>query len=174
MQAFHPRLYASSAGRKSALRAPIKAGDAGPRWLFKGLQNSPSGYCHRPEAIAGRNRDRHCDPKTGHCLLGRPGGVACGQLRPDGFRAVIGLSVPFRARGPVPPTSVMPRTDDAVWYQHYFHEPGIAEAEHDRNVRTSFRIGRSMSRGMRAPILSIVGEPTCADRSGVLDRQLMA
>jgi pimeloyl-ACP methyl ester carboxylesterase len=29
-------------------------------------------------------------------------------LRPDRFRAVIGLSVPFRPRGPVAPTSVMP------------------------------------------------------------------
>src|SRR5215813_10707095 len=64
------------------------------------------------------------------------------QLRADRFRAVIGLSVPFRARGPVPPTSVMPRTDDAVWYQLYFQEPGVAEAELDRNVHTSFRIGR--------------------------------
>jgi len=36
----------------------------------------------------------------------------------------------------------MPRTDDAVWYQLYFQEPGVAEAELDRNVRTSFRIGR--------------------------------
>jgi len=33
----------------------------------------------------------------------------------------------------------MPRTDDAVWYQHYFHEPGIAETELDRTVRKSFR-----------------------------------
>jgi pimeloyl-ACP methyl ester carboxylesterase len=52
------------------------------------------------------------------------------------------LSVPFRARGTVRPTSVMPRTDDAVWYQLYFQEPGVAEAELDHNVRTSFRIGR--------------------------------
>jgi len=36
----------------------------------------------------------------------------------------------------------MPRTDDAVWYQLYFQEPGVAEAELDHNVRTSFRIGR--------------------------------
>jgi pimeloyl-ACP methyl ester carboxylesterase len=64
------------------------------------------------------------------------------QLRPDRFRAVIGLSVPFCTRGPVPPTSVMPRTDDAVWYQLYLQEPGVAEAEFGRNVRTSFRIGR--------------------------------
>ena len=64
------------------------------------------------------------------------------QLRPDRFRAVIGLSVPFRARGSARPTSVMPRTDDAMWYQLYFQAPGVAEAEYDHNVRTSFRIGR--------------------------------
>jgi pimeloyl-ACP methyl ester carboxylesterase len=64
------------------------------------------------------------------------------QLRPDRFRAVIGLSVPFRARGPARPTTVMPRSDDAVWYQLYFQEPGVAEAEYDRHVRPSFRIGR--------------------------------
>ncbi len=63
------------------------------------------------------------------------------QLRPDRFRAVIGLSVPFRARGKARPTTVMPRTDDAIWYQLYFQEAGVAEAELDRNVRTSFRIG---------------------------------
>jgi pimeloyl-ACP methyl ester carboxylesterase len=73
---------------------------------------------------------------------GAPVAWHAAQLRPDRFRAVIGLSVPFRARGPVPPTSIMPRTDDAVWYQLYFQEPGVAEAELDRNVRTSFRIGR--------------------------------
>jgi pimeloyl-ACP methyl ester carboxylesterase len=64
------------------------------------------------------------------------------RLRPDRFRAVIALSVPFTARGTVRPTTVMPQTDDAVWYQLYFQEPGVAEAEFDRKVRTSFRIGR--------------------------------
>jgi pimeloyl-ACP methyl ester carboxylesterase len=73
---------------------------------------------------------------------GAPVAWHAAQLRPDRFPAVLGLSVPFRARGPVPPTSVMPRTDDAVWYQLYFQEPGVGEAELDRNVRTSFRIGR--------------------------------
>jgi pimeloyl-ACP methyl ester carboxylesterase len=64
------------------------------------------------------------------------------QLRPDRFRGVIALSVPFRARGKARPTTVMPRTGDAIWYQLYFQEPGVAEAELDHNVRTSFRIGR--------------------------------
>src|SRR5215471_19181288 len=35
-------------------------------------------------------------------------------LRPDRFRAVIGLSVPYRPRGDAPPTTTMPRTDDAI------------------------------------------------------------
>ena len=56
-------------------------------------------------------------------------------LRPDRFRAVIGLSVPFRPRGSVRPTTVMPQTEDAVCYQLYFQEPGVAEAEYDPNAR---------------------------------------
>jgi pimeloyl-ACP methyl ester carboxylesterase len=59
-------------------------------------------------------------------------------LRPDRFRAVIGLSVPFRPRGPVPPTSVMPRHQDAMFYQLYFQQPGVAEAELERDVRQTF------------------------------------
>jgi len=83
--------------------------------------------------------------------LGEPSAVIAGHdwgapvawhaalLRPDRFRAVIGLSVPFRPRGPVRPTTVMPRTDDAVFYQLYFQEPGVAEAELERDVRTTMR-----------------------------------
>ena len=56
-------------------------------------------------------------------------------LRPDRFRAIIGLSVPFRPRGAVPPTSVMPRRDDADFYQLYFQKPGLAEAELERDPR---------------------------------------
>jgi pimeloyl-ACP methyl ester carboxylesterase len=60
-------------------------------------------------------------------------------LRPDRFRAVIGLSVPYRPRGSTRPTTVMPRTDDAVFYQLYFQEPGVAEAELERDPRASIR-----------------------------------
>jgi pimeloyl-ACP methyl ester carboxylesterase len=60
-------------------------------------------------------------------------------LRPDRFRAVIGLSVPYRPRGTMRPTSVMPRTDDAVFYQLYFQTPGVAEADLQRDVRASVR-----------------------------------
>jgi pimeloyl-ACP methyl ester carboxylesterase len=56
-------------------------------------------------------------------------------LRPDRFRAVIGLSVPYRPRGRVRPTSVMPQTEDAVFYQLHFQTPGVAEAELQQDVR---------------------------------------
>ena len=60
-------------------------------------------------------------------------------LRPDRFRAVIALSVPFRPRGPVRPTTMMPQTENAVFYQLYFQEPGVAEAELERDPRATIR-----------------------------------
>src|SRR6266536_2930242 len=60
-------------------------------------------------------------------------------LRPDRFRAVIGLSVPFRPRGSARPTTVMPQTDDAQFYQLYFQPPGVAERERERDVRLAIR-----------------------------------
>ncbi|HEV8678615.1 MAG TPA: alpha/beta hydrolase, partial [Stellaceae bacterium] len=60
-------------------------------------------------------------------------------LRPDRFRGVVGLSVPFRPRGVARPTTVMPQTDDALFYQLYFQEPGVAEAEFERDIRVSVR-----------------------------------
>jgi pimeloyl-ACP methyl ester carboxylesterase len=60
-------------------------------------------------------------------------------MRPDRFRGVIGLSVPFQPRGPVRPTTVMPQTDDEVFYQLYFQAPGVAEAELERDIRAFIR-----------------------------------
>jgi pimeloyl-ACP methyl ester carboxylesterase len=60
-------------------------------------------------------------------------------FRPDKFRAVVGLSVPFRPRGDVRPTSAMPQTDSAIFYQLYFQNPGVAEAELEKDVRHSLR-----------------------------------
>ena len=60
-------------------------------------------------------------------------------LRPDRFRGVIALSVPYVPRGKVRPTTVMPQTADAVFYQLYFQTPGVAEAELERDVRQTIR-----------------------------------
>jgi pimeloyl-ACP methyl ester carboxylesterase len=60
-------------------------------------------------------------------------------LRPDVFRAVIGLSVPFRPRGAIRPTSIMPQTPEAIFYQLYFQEPGVAEADLERDPKATIR-----------------------------------
>src|SRR3984885_9306550 len=60
-------------------------------------------------------------------------------MRPDRFRAVVGLSVPYRPRGSVAPTSVMPQNADGSFYQLYFQAPGIAEAELEADARVSLR-----------------------------------
>jgi pimeloyl-ACP methyl ester carboxylesterase len=60
-------------------------------------------------------------------------------LRQDRFRGVIGLSVPFVPGRPVRPTSMMPQTDSALFYQLYFQTPGVAEAEFERDVRRTIR-----------------------------------
>ncbi len=60
-------------------------------------------------------------------------------MRPDRFRGVAGLSVPFRPRSAVRPTTVMAQTDEEMFYQLYFQEPGVAEAEFERDVRDTMR-----------------------------------
>ncbi|WP_428489188.1 alpha/beta fold hydrolase [Rhodopila sp.] len=60
-------------------------------------------------------------------------------LRPDRLRGVIALSVPFAHRGRLRPTSVMPQTEDAVFYQLYFQTPGVVEAEMEADVRAALR-----------------------------------
>jgi len=70
---------------------------------------------------------------------GAPVAWLAALLRPDRFRGVIGLSVPFLPRGPVRPTSVMPQTKDAVFYQLYFQTPGVAEAEFEHDIRRFIR-----------------------------------
>jgi pimeloyl-ACP methyl ester carboxylesterase len=70
---------------------------------------------------------------------GAPVAWTAALLRPDRFRAVIALSVPYRPWSPARPTTAMPRTEDAVFYQLYFQEPGVAEAELERDPRETIR-----------------------------------
>jgi len=89
-------------------------------------------------------------------------------LRPDRFRGVVGLSVPFRPRGPVRPTAAMPQTADALFYQLYFQEPGVAEAEFERDPRVSLRTILYSASG-DAPRRDWGG--AAADRVGMVSRQ---
>jgi len=60
-------------------------------------------------------------------------------LRPDLVRGVAGISVPPAPRSPVPPLSALRRHFGDGFYQLYFQEPGIAEAEFAADLRTTFR-----------------------------------
>ena len=66
---------------------------------------------------------------------GAPVAWQSARLRPDRFRAVAGMSVPFIPRAAQPPTCSMPRSDDAEFYMLYFQRPGVADAELARDVR---------------------------------------
>lgn len=60
-------------------------------------------------------------------------------LRPDRFRAVVALGVPLMGQPPIPPTRIFPQDDDALFYALYFQEPGVAEAEFDRDPGLTLR-----------------------------------
>lgn len=93
---------------------------------------------------------------------GAPVAWHCALLRPDLFRAVIGLSVPFIPQGKFRPTSVMPQDEKSLFYQLYFQTPGIAEEELARDpARTIRRVLYSASgdvpRRSEAPASGFVG-----------------
>src|SRR6266700_5722386 len=71
-------------------------------------------------------------------------------MRPDRFRAVVALSVPFRPRafgGTVQPTTLMPRNENAVFYQLFLQTPEAEEA-----------LGRDLRRTFRSQIYSLSGD----------------
>jgi pimeloyl-ACP methyl ester carboxylesterase len=74
-------------------------------------------------------------------------------LRPDRFKGVIALGPPFRPRafgGAMKPTTLMPRNEDAVFYQLFFQTPE-AEAGLGRDIRRTFRAQFYALSGDRPP-----------------------
>jgi pimeloyl-ACP methyl ester carboxylesterase len=61
-------------------------------------------------------------------------------LRPDRFRAVAALSVPYSPRGSMRPTDALRKAyGDRFMYMLYFQAPGVAEQELERDVRLTIR-----------------------------------
>src|SRR5260221_14282632 len=82
-------------------------------------------------------------------------------LRPDRFRAVIALSPPFRSRGFGdwgPPTTLMPRSENAVFYQLFLQTPE-AEAGLGRDLPLTFRYQFYTFSGDRPPSAGVGGLP---------------
>jgi pimeloyl-ACP methyl ester carboxylesterase len=71
---------------------------------------------------------------------GAPTAWATALFHPDKVRAVGGLSVPFMPRSPVQPMPLMREMfKGQFFYQLYFQEPGVAEAEFEADLKTSLR-----------------------------------
>ncbi|MGH8352627.1 MAG: alpha/beta fold hydrolase [Pseudomonas sp.] len=60
-------------------------------------------------------------------------------LRPDLFRGVVGLSVPFSPPARLDPLSALERQGIHDFYIQYFQAPGVAETELEMNVEASLR-----------------------------------
>lgn len=61
-------------------------------------------------------------------------------FHPARVKAVVGLSVPHTGRGPIPRMDLFRRIyKDRFFYQSYFQEPGVAEAELEADVRSALR-----------------------------------
>ncbi|MBI5260235.1 MAG: alpha/beta hydrolase [Bradyrhizobium sp.] len=72
-------------------------------------------------------------------------------FRPDIFTAVAGLSVPPPFRGRGRPLDVLRQTGITNFYWQYFQEPGIAEAEFERDIARSMRV-LLVGRGLSDPV----------------------
>jgi pimeloyl-ACP methyl ester carboxylesterase len=60
-------------------------------------------------------------------------------LRPDRFRAVVGMSVPFSPPSKVEFLSLLKQRGIENFYMQYFQAPGVAEAEFEADVEAALR-----------------------------------
>lgn len=71
---------------------------------------------------------------------GAPITYCTARFHPDRVRGVVGLSAPALGRGPMPSIEMFRKIyKDRFFYQLYYQEPGVAEAELQADVRTSLR-----------------------------------
>ena len=90
------------------------------------------------------------------------------SFHPERVRAVAGLGVPYLGRGPMPSIQLFRNIyKDSFFYQLYFQEPGVAEAELEADVRTSLRKFYYWSSGDRQIAKAVIENPT---GPGLLDR----
>jgi pimeloyl-ACP methyl ester carboxylesterase len=99
---------------------------------------------------------------------GAPIAYRTALFHPERVRAVAGLSVPYLARGPMPSIQLFRNIyKDRFFYQIYFQEPGVAEAELEADVPTSLRKFYYWSSGERQKANATIENPL---GSGLLDR----
>jgi len=81
--------------------------------------------------------------ETQAVIVGHDWGAAvawnCALLRPDIFRAVVGMSVPFAPPGHIDLLRALEKQGIHRFYMQYFQTPGVAEAEFEADVAASLR-----------------------------------
>jgi pimeloyl-ACP methyl ester carboxylesterase len=70
---------------------------------------------------------------------GAPAAWHAALLRPDCFRAVVGIGVPYSPPGPVDFLSALEQQGIDRFYMQYFQTPGVAEAELEADVAATLR-----------------------------------
>jgi pimeloyl-ACP methyl ester carboxylesterase len=70
---------------------------------------------------------------------GAPVAWTSALLRPDVFRAVAGMSVPFTPPGKIDLLSALQAQGVTTFYMQYFQAPGVAEAELEADVEAALR-----------------------------------
>jgi pimeloyl-ACP methyl ester carboxylesterase len=70
---------------------------------------------------------------------GAPAAWTAALLRPEIFRAVVGMSVPYSPPGPVDLLSALQQMGVNSFYMQYFQTPGVAEAELQADVAATLR-----------------------------------
>jgi len=81
-------------------------------------------------------------------------------FRPDRIRGVIGLSVPYRPRGSAIPVEAMRARIGDGFYMVYFQQPGVADAELNRDRTATFRRVLSSASGTGVAGSSADGGPS--------------
>lgn len=70
---------------------------------------------------------------------GAPVAWTAAMMRPDLFKAVVGMSVPHRPRSAQPPLKLLREAGLQDFYWFYFQTPGVAETEFERDVSVTMR-----------------------------------
>lgn len=70
---------------------------------------------------------------------GAPVAWTAAQMRPDLFTSVVGMCVPFAPRGPMSNAEAMRRAGNHQFYQLYFQQPGVAEADFENDIDATLR-----------------------------------
>lgn len=97
---------------------------------------------------------------------GAPVAWTSALLRPDIFRAVVAMSVPYRVRSPTAPLKALRDAGTTNFYWQYFQTPGVAEAEFERDVDRTMRTllyGKGVSLVMK-PGQGFLGESIVPDQ----------